>query len=679
MDVGSVSWTVADCKGLLPPPRAYHAACSIENLVLIHGGEGLKPSSPTSQTRSLILEDSNSSVLYNSNNNNSTTGQKTSTILQGNAHPLGKMKGVCPGDNIASSKFHGNPRYSTPQQQQQMKPTLNNNNNINNNSQQLQEDSNSQATTIPLITCLDDMYALDTISYVWYPIQCALSPLPRKGHSLNSCILPSLISNGSTKKRLTLIMFGGYSIENVTLSNSLFVCEAKSIIDYYERSKKRYMERQKSWEDELNVSGIVTTKTSVTQSPSKSIGGINDNLKVSDIPPIVWKSVSCRGAAPAPRYRHSSCIANGTSNEPLLIIVGGIGKDPAVAFNDIFILDIQNQTWINLINGNDCLTAGIGGDGPIAGIYGHVCFPITKPPSTNFHEQDENPKNEIIIFGGSSNTMSMKSNCYSSMFGFDLETHTWRKVPTGHTFPASRTNHSVSLVHGWSPDNMLPGKKPPKPSLQVPNITTELRTCAVVFGGVGAIQCAADAWALDLSWKPAGFKQYQNSIEHMIDENISQANQGLTVGEESFLADVYQTQGRLNLGKSFSATAIQGTGTHGLHKVQNTLNKKYLHTIANSVSATHLQKVRLATANRRPTLTKSADANTDAGSTFAGIPLVEDINIPSEDEYGNRALFKTLNNNNSYESLTPGAINQKQGLYPIFDDQLANTLILKVS
>jgi hypothetical protein len=538
----SHSWKIVDYKGHAPSPRSHHAACSIDNLMIVHGGEGIKPSS--SSHHSFRKPDES----FSSDGFRYPTDRLT-----------GQMKGVCPGDNIVGSKLkQDNMRVKQPSAAATMAsiqlnnlstaqgskmflpsetdPTLNasqisthNNNNYNTNT------NTSNKESLPLITCFDDLYALDTFSQIWYPISCALSPLPRKGHSLNTGYLSPLGDHHSSmgEKELYLIMFGGYSIENITLSNSVFVCEAQSILNYYEQSKRIYHDQQQQLEQEQN---------NIKRKPHPhATVPFPDHLKESDIPPIVWRSLTCRGNPPSPRYRHSSCIVSGNSGETLLVIFGGIGKDPKYALNDIFILDIQNQTWITLANGNDCLMSGVGGDGPIAGLYGHVSFPVMKLPTVHSpshyqqhgHENEETfityPKYDIMVFGGSSNTASLKSDCSPYLYAFDLSSHQWRRVNTGHFFPALRCNHSLAVIEGWAPYNAMIQNQVEEDEEGNPvgnknrqTFSSLDQSAAIIFGGVGPVKSYSDTWTLNLQWKSAGTEQYDNSIEQLIQENIQQ-------------------------------------------------------------------------------------------------------------------------------------------------------------
>jgi hypothetical protein len=486
------------------------------------------------------------------------------------------------------------------------------------------------------------MYVLDTISFTWYEINCSLAPLPRKGHSLNSFYFNEM---GKLNKELNLVIFGGYSIENVTLSNSVFICDANNVMEYYERSKKRLL--------------------SDTQSSSAiNIPNNIHNLTVynpEDPDPLVWRTMNCRGTAPSPRYRHSACIVSGNSGESLLVIVGGIGKDPKVALNDVFILDLQNSTWININNGNDSLSRGMGGDGPVTGIYGHISFPIVKSAknqeddgqpaydSNQFFSNSSYPQYEILIFGGSSNPQSMRANCYPHLFAFDITGHRWRKVSTGHTMPSSRTNHSLTLVEGWAPKHDMPFYAGPAGLTN--NYNTNLRTCAVVFGGTGAITCAADTWALDLQWRPAGVAQYDNNTNQLITDQIENHMMGHNTFNPTY--DTPATHGngtrripqnKTLISKSISATTISSatsmlahelthTNPISIHKIHSHNNQKYLSHSASNHSHTPQQQHR-----RSDDRDAAAQQSPASGNFMVPYPIdTKQTNIPAADETLSRA------------------------------------------
>ena len=385
--------------------------------------------------------------------------------------------------------------------------------------------NNLPPSTQTQICCLDDVHVLDTISMEWYKMKCILSPLPRKGHTLNIVPLQGVES---------AVIFGGYSIENTTVSNSLHVCEANAIYQHYIAKRDlRYK-----------------ATTQPASSNSNHVGVIK-SLKQDTIEPLMWRTLNTTGTPPSPRFRHSSTFIQADKDTPLLVIMGGIGKDATVPLNDVFILNLNTLTWTSPLTGSDALSQGTGGDGPVSGLYGHVAFsvsamhdPANERSSTSTGKNSA--ENELLVFGGSSNPTSGQTNINQNIYAYSMTTHTWRIVPTGFSFPSARSNHTATLVQGWAPVHDIAGASVINDGLSVRvsqqanrkhKVGSTLRSttapstagnipgntvnptnpsnggvCAVIFGGLDSIQCASDTWALDLQWRKAGVEQYDHNV-----------------------------------------------------------------------------------------------------------------------------------------------------------------------
>ncbi|RYH09126.1 hypothetical protein EON65_40405, partial [archaeon] len=83
---------------------------------------------------------------------------------------------------------------------------------------------------IKTMSSLDDMYALDCSSLTWIKLPLTLGPLPRRGHTLNTCHVYG---------KPSLLLLGGYSIETMVVSNSVLVCEMDSIQTHVRNHMKR--------------------------------------------------------------------------------------------------------------------------------------------------------------------------------------------------------------------------------------------------------------------------------------------------------------------------------------------------------------------------------------------------------------------------------------------------------
>jgi hypothetical protein len=523
------------------------------------------------------------------------------------------------------------------------------------------------------------MYALDTQEMMWFPIKCALAPLPRKGHTLNLVML---------NNRRHFLVFGGYSSENVTLSNTLLVCDAEKVKEYCEVSKKlvyKQREDEKERERQREVFGTANTNTVIPATDTLVAGGggggggsststpkassskhhrshhrdfhqqqsMKPMNKDYDLQAVVWRTLQCKGQAPTPRYRHTATVVPGSVGESLLIIVGGIGKESQVALQDVYILDIENLCWITLKNGPDALSRGLGGDGPVAGIFGHTAFPIIKkihptssttmavasssngknkkttqrggPSATqsissrmvnnngetdDFFNNNNNQSSqyELLVFGGSSNPTAMKSHCYSSLFAFDVTSHDWRRVTTGYAFPNSRSNHSVTMIQGWAPFHEMPyhSHHMSKQNRQVvmnkhthtitngfiANNQISNGSCAVIFGGVGALM-AADTWALDLQWRPAGVGQYDQNTNQMVQQRMEMFHQQDEQQQQQQQQQQQEDVEVIEHPDQLMTMQQTQTQTQAQHKIQNVNNQKYITALLNSTttgSATHNQQ-----------------------------------------------------------------------------------------
>lgn len=399
--------------------------------------------------------------------------------------------------------------------------------------------ASSSASVQPLpsqqqICCLDDLHVLDTISLEWYKMKCILSPLPRKGHTLNIVPVQGIES---------AVIFGGYSIENVTLSNSLHVCEADLIYEHYVARRDLRHKQNQAQQNQSNHVGVIKA------------------LKQDAVEPLMWRTLSTTGASPTPRFRHSSTLIYSDRSTPLLVIMGGIGKDATIPLNDIFILDLNTLCWTAPLTGCDALSQGLGGDGPESGLYGHVAFSVaamvdSAAGSVAASSGRGASENELLVFGGSSNPNSGQTNINQNIYAYSMQTNTWRIVPTGFAFPSARSNHSATLVQGWAPVHDQPGATVNNDGLSA-SVSQQARrsragstlrstaggegsgtsngVCAVIFGGLDSIQCASDTWALDLQWRKSGVEQYDASVSRQETHVLQQPNVTTSAMERSYL------------------------------------------------------------------------------------------------------------------------------------------------
>jgi N-acetylneuraminic acid mutarotase len=186
-----------------------------------------------------------------------------------------------------------------------------------------------------VISSLDDFYALNLTTNCWYKIQCSLAPLPRKGHSMT--VAPVVVDG---MKQDCIILFGGFSAETNSLSNTVHICTVRDVLSTL---RKYEVKKEKG----------------------------NRNI-LEYAPPVTWKTLTTTGKGPPPRYRHSACIIDrdisrinqtghsySESQSSLMVVFGGIVGthfDTTRAFNDIYVLDLDTHAWIRTSFGPDALS-----------------------------------------------------------------------------------------------------------------------------------------------------------------------------------------------------------------------------------------------------------------------------------------------------------------------------------
>ena len=420
---------------------------------------------------------------------------------------------------------------------------------------QQQQEEEQGANREDAVRCLDDVYALDLIFMEWYKIDCILAPLPRKGHTM--CV-------GALQGEPHAIIFGGYSSDNLTLSNSVHVCRLKDIELFYQKKRDFRNEQQKERKFSKQRKSCVEKITALRSDSSNK--------------PLVWRTLNCSGVAPAPRYRHSASIVAKDGQPPLLVVVGGVGADPSVALSDVHVLDLDALTWVKPLNGSDALARGAAGDGPSNGLFGHVAFPVMQatsmpdkqqqqqavevPSIDNVFDSVASPREtsssgvEILVFGGNSDPTAGPGSSNAQIYALNLDSNCWRRVPTGHAFPSARSNHAASIVHGWAPANKLNppaskanagvgtssnGVRAAANNATSPPTASCPKSCLVMFGGMSStIRCTSDTWALDLQWRCHGVEQYDTSVTKQ-EHDVMLQQQQLVPSSEDLLENTTGT------------------------------------------------------------------------------------------------------------------------------------------
>lgn len=434
----------------------------------------------------------------------------------------------------------------------------------------LDESQNSQQ----VMSCFDDFYAFDMCNDRWYEIKTSLAPLPRKGHTMN---VVNLGNSGDALKNC-FVVFGGFSTDNLTVSNSILACSVDHVMKYVQRSEKILADGKDIADYELQAG------------QGKPKRAFNPNY---DLQPVVWRTLPAKGTSPPGRFRHTSTVVKDNSGADLLVVIGGIGVNQAQALNDVHILQCDTLTWIKLDSHGDGPTTGISLDGPYAGIYGHVSFPYSMHNHTSLLDNAEtqgDEHKEIIVFGGSYDTSSAKSSCYPYLFAYNYTKDEWRKVPMSHQYPMSRIGHSFAIASGWTPrfdtpfnqSSAVPGTFPGmygKGDSQIGQDFT--RNSVIVFGGVTSAKAVNDAWALDLLYRTAGLDQYDNNTNQIIQSTMqgfdNNAVQVSMVGFVDELEATGQPESAMSTGimkRNSSRFSTQQSGTKTIHALND---HKYLH------------------------------------------------------------------------------------------------------
>ena len=356
------------------------------------------------------------------------------------------------------------------------------------------------------------MFVLDTDILEWFRIPTALSPLGRKGHSM-------VVATVEFESHL--VVFGGHSGDTGNYSNSVHILPVEMVKRSF-KSRIAKQSRASQLPSDIHQSSSASAYVERVKSLRSSTYFNEDSCSP------IWRVLHVTGSPPSPRYRHSSTvITDESTGAQLLVVIGGIGPSThgGTSLCDAHILDMVTMTWSTI---DSSQSFGLGSEGPILGVYGHVAFAVTMDPALDLSNRtvvDDNPvdiptqsllsKYEIIIFGGSSNVHSVRSDCYQYLYCLNLHTSKWRRVQTTYSFPSARNGHSGTVLHGWAPAHTFPpstSQKYVKFSESHQDTSCEnsiFSMCAIVFGGAGSIaNSTSDVWTLNLNWKPVGVEQY---------------------------------------------------------------------------------------------------------------------------------------------------------------------------
>lgn len=68
-----------------------------------------------------------------------------------------------------------------------------------------------------------------------------------------------------------------------------------------------------------------------------------------------WSKMRTSEKKPAARSGHATCVINGTiaGQDPLLMVVGGVGASTEIVFADVWFLNVTDGSWIEVIGGKE--------------------------------------------------------------------------------------------------------------------------------------------------------------------------------------------------------------------------------------------------------------------------------------------------------------------------------------
>lgn len=426
------------------PGRAYHACVQYNQYMCIHGGE-----CHTNEGPAAVTGPSDNAPL-----------RRDSSGAGGSNGGTSPSAGVCPGDSLAALTKY-NKTFPKTQSQSNLLSSNRNNSNLN---------LTLAPGAAPGLRCLDDFYLFNVDTSVWIPVKSVLSPLPRKGHTLNIITLDDV---------KYFVLFGGFSSDSSLLSNSLHICAV---------------------EDAIAGRGAV------------------------------WKHLDCcKGEAPTPRYFHSCSVVQnpggklGSKVHEALCVFGGVGAKSEI-LSDFYFLNLRTFQWTRIdpmmVPGPDN-SAGQIIPKPLFGHTAVACADsssIAVNPYAPPTEQNQKPKRlrfgNVLIFGGKTirqrdptgtstgmgngsgrnneepevsftsggraaagtmradtYTIDKDSNCSNFTYRFSFKDLSWSTTSSGYAVPQPRYGHAVCVVKGYTPIHNFP--------------TTQAATKAMSRGGGG--------------------------------------------------------------------------------------------------------------------------------------------------------------------------------------------------
>jgi len=282
-----------------PCPRTAHAACMIDSIMLVHGGEG------DALRRAVVAEVAGAGVGPGAREEEKVAQDETPRLAEK------RSGGVLEGDLLGATlgATLGGATQSSSSSSGGGKNTV-------------LLSPNPESTV-----SLDDLYGLNTRTGEWRKLLCGLAPLPRKGHTMSVGMVRLGSTSGLTE---CVLMFGGYCRETETYSNAVLVCPVEDLIATYFGASSSEINRACTWRT-LATRGPqpmsrYSHSATVLQSGGRTylcvFGGLNkhggalNDVQLLDLESLVWRPLERRtesGDWPFPVFGHTAFAAPGDS------------------------------------------------------------------------------------------------------------------------------------------------------------------------------------------------------------------------------------------------------------------------------------------------------------------------------------------------------------------------------
>lgn len=487
----------------LPCPRTLHAACMVDSIMLIHGGESDIPL-PIDSEQSIK---SSLPVLISVQ---PAHADSQSTSSHSAAQPLPVHGGVLSGDTILNHKADPRVVYADKQADHSKSKSVG-----GSGTDQATHKPISHTPSTPSTRTLDDLFGYNTQTNEWKKLLCGLSPLPRKGHTM--CVASVQLGTTGTPHTGSecVLMFGGYCKESESVSNTVLICPMYDLLATFFNSGN---------------TGIGSTGTAHPVNRS-----------------CTWRTLVTTGPSPPARYRHAATILHMPSlNTHYLCIFGGMSNHHK-GLCDVHLLDLNTLTWSQVHRRTES------GEWPDP-VYGHSGFSgPSKDQVVTSTGLGMGMDQVLLVFGGmgieghtneDEDEESESIRCRNALLECDVLRGVWRRLTGSLSAPTARVSHAASVCTGYSLSHPLPvplTAGAPRPDartmlsmMQNDNKAMKVHDTSlgggrqygvvVMYGGRSESLYPADCWALDLTWRVPGIDGYDQSVAERTTQALSKSN-----------------------------------------------------------------------------------------------------------------------------------------------------------